>query len=289
MNNNYEYGIIGLGTVGKAVLAGFQRNKIDCWTFDKKINVGPNTYKLNKTKVVFICVNTPSKGGQYDTYNLREALEYLTVYDYKGVVVVVSTIGYKQFSILYNEFKGFKFNLIVSPEFLTAKNAEDDFYFGNANILYGPWINKTVDDIFRKAMKSCKSPYLSFDRRSIAECLAIKTGTNLALFIKLISANMIYSEALDQALTRKQAQSIVDTIFSDPRLESRVNYHTIGNNEGTLGIGGACLPKDVQAKQSSQSNHIERVVIDDLVELNNHYRKIKIKSNTKIKTKIRNI
>ena len=279
MKNNdaiRTYGIVGMGVVGSSVAAGFYKNNTaDYWTYDTKNPSVGMPSDLKNTTAIFVCVNTPAARNAYQDANLSGALHYLNSRKYKGLVILLSTISYCQYNEMLLDLGGVSFTLMVSPEFLTAKYANNDFYYSH-KVLYGPWINKSTDNKFKQAMMDCKDNPIRFDRRSISECFAIKTGRNLALFMKLLTANIIYNEAREHGMDKETCQSVVAMVFDDPRLATEIRYNKVGNHEHTMGIAGECLPKDVQAKGYSQDTHLVNEVIMKLVELNRHFRTIKL-------------
>jgi len=264
-----EYGIIGYGVVGKAIAAGFDRNAVNAWVLDTKTHpvVVPTT--VHQAKAIFVCVNTPAKNGRYDITNLKNALYDLECLKYSGVVIIVSTMGVNEYREIKNYF-GKSLRMVVCPEFLTAENAEEDFYF-QRNVIYGPWISPKADAIVREALTDCKDCGITFTRKSAEECVLIKTGKNLTLFLKLIAANLVYAEATHHYLTSKQAQDIVNFIHDDPRLKSEKPYHKVGCHEGTLGVAGTCLPKDAEGKTYSIDNKIVSDAFKALTRLNRLY------------------
>ena len=86
-----QLGIIGKGFVGSAVANGFDK---DC----EQIIVDPK-YTDNEItdvldcKLLFVCVPTPvAEDGSCDVSIVKDVLIELSMRDYKGVVVVKSTI-----------------------------------------------------------------------------------------------------------------------------------------------------------------------------------------------------
>jgi UDP-glucose 6-dehydrogenase len=244
-----QYGIIGYGVVGSAIGSGFIANSVNSWVYDVKKHPDLCVPWVHHTRAIFVCVNTPAKGYGYDMTNINKVLSLLCDLKYKGLVILISTMGVNEYKMLRYRFIHRAFNLIVCPEFLTEKNAASDFY-NQTDIVYGPWTNKAIDDTFKKTLRNCKTQTtpIVFNRKSAEECLLIKTGKNLSLFIKLMAANLVYNEAVHHGISSKQAQSIVDYIHLDPRLNTLTNYNKIGCHENTMGVAGTCLPKDVKGK-----------------------------------------
>ena len=268
-------GIIGYGVVGQAIGSRLVKNNVNAWVFDTKTQPQVDPVLVNKTKAIFVCVNTPALKGKYDVTNMNKVFESLIMYGYKGLVILISTMGINEYKQLKYKHKDAKFNVMVCPEFLTEKNAASDFY-NQTDVTYGPWINKAVDTTFQHALRACKKTGVRFFRKTVEECLLIKTGKNLTLFLKLVAANLVYSEAQYHGLSAKAAQEVINEIYLDERLESYKAYHTVGCHEGTLGVAGTCLPKDVEGKTHSTTIPALNKVFTALTELNIYFRSRKL-------------
>lgn len=254
------YGIIGYGVLGKATAKCLFRNRESYWCHDTNPKKkAPNEIELwddrvdvvRTTAAVFVCVNTPEHEGRagYDLTYVHSALDYLVGLEYKGVVIVSSTIGIGDYSTLVNHHKGAKYTLVVSPEFIRAKTADSDMYYP-ADILYGPPIKSVpvriaVVTALSDRTDRCAVP-LALDPD---QCALVKTGRNLALAMKLTSATVTYLEGQNSGMTPAKINQALDMAFRDIRLGQ--NYHSVGKKPYKLGFGGTCLPKDVAAKRSS--------------------------------------
>ena len=87
--------------------------------------------------MTFVCVPTPQQDTHLDvdTSIARTVLQELNELEYKGVVVVKSTITphhLTQFKTLYSNLR-----LVYNPEFLTEANSLQDFINPNMQILGG--------------------------------------------------------------------------------------------------------------------------------------------------------
>lgn len=271
-----KYGVIGYGVVGGAIVAGFKKNGHEVAIYDKFKTGYQSLTGILSTEVVFVAVPTPPGGAGYDLYNVKAVLGMLCAKEYLGVVVLVSTLNPGDYKILQRYIKewGGRLHLVVSPEFLTEKNAEADFYYGDF-VIYGPHLSKRIDDVVEEALGACRNTTPNITRMPADMCYLIKTHTNLALAMKLASANLIYLEARRNGLSKENAQKAVDVVYSDPRLESSQSYHTVGNLEKTMGFGGMCLPKDLAAKAAKFGNADDPTgeFLFSLMMFNNYLRK----------------
>ena len=128
-------GIIGKGFVGSAVANGFDK---DC----EQIIVDPkytdNTLEdVLDCKLIFVCVPTPvADDGSCDTTIANEVLAELHRLQYKGVVVIKSTI----IPDYLHEFKKtYDLKIVYNPEFLTEANANEDFKNPPFQVFGGKW------------------------------------------------------------------------------------------------------------------------------------------------------
>ena len=132
-----KLGIIGNGFVGSAVEYGFS---VDTEQFivDPKFNDNTLQDLVNRNaEITFVCVPTPQQDTHMDvdTSIARTVLQELNELEYKGVVVVKSTITphhLKQFKTLYSNLR-----LVYNPEFLTEANSKQEFINPHMQILGG--------------------------------------------------------------------------------------------------------------------------------------------------------
>ena len=132
-------GIIGNGFVGSAVAHGFE---IDTEQFivDPKFNENTISDLVNwDAEITFVCVPTPQQDSHLDvdTHIARNVLKELDKLEYKGVVVVKSTITphhLKQFKTLFSTIR-----LVYNPEFLTEAHSLQDLINPNMQILGGEY------------------------------------------------------------------------------------------------------------------------------------------------------
>ena len=135
-----KIGIMGFGFVGQA-LAGICNGPVKI--YDPKFKESRiNGYKvdLKNCDIVFICVGTPSnENGYLDDIQVMSSLEYLDKQQFKGLVVIKSTILYGHISefISKSELK-----IVVNPEFLSQISSFEDtqnqteILIGCNNIIY---------------------------------------------------------------------------------------------------------------------------------------------------------
>ncbi len=129
-------GVIGYGIVGRAVANGFDKHGYEVIVNDiEEMEVAwPQVYGDKKMimgvcKFVFICVDTPYRGGTFDMRNVFTVCEQLNMYanttENKPIIVIKSTVLPGTTNELEQRFPDLQF--AVNPEFLREKYAEQDF------------------------------------------------------------------------------------------------------------------------------------------------------------------
>ena len=127
-------GIIGNGFVGNAVYQNF-RDKVSTKVYDVDKNRSLNTLdEVINQNFVFVCLPTPMTGdGSCDTSILDEFFDTLPNLENKETIFVIkSTVPVRTTSRL-----ALKHRVIHNPEFLTARNAVNDFANADRNIIGG--------------------------------------------------------------------------------------------------------------------------------------------------------
>ena len=133
-----KIGIIGKGFVGSAVANGFDRD-VKQFVVDPLINDNTIDDLVNyDPPLLFVCVPTPQQVTHFDVdvSAVRQVLTKLVERNYKGIVVIKSTITPDHLTTMK---KDFKLKLVYNPEFLTEANSLQDFINPNMQVLGGKW------------------------------------------------------------------------------------------------------------------------------------------------------
>ena len=115
-------GIIGLGTVGKAIKEGFEDNN-EIFIHDPTLGTRL-TDVTDNCDVAYIAVPTPTdrETGQCDTSIVRSILEALPD-DFSAVIKSTVIPGTSQ--LFHEEFPNLR--VACSPEFIRAESADEEF------------------------------------------------------------------------------------------------------------------------------------------------------------------
>jgi UDPglucose 6-dehydrogenase len=225
--NNLKIGIMGYGFVGR-VVADYYKPE-DPIIFDKY--APQNEGDINDADIVFICVPTPYKDG-FDDSEVIDALKRLKK---KQIVIIKSTILPGSTEKYQKKFRHLK--ILFNPEFLTEKNAENEFFSPERQIVGHTKKSKDVAKMVMDLLPN--APYNLICDAKVAE-MAKYVG-NAFLAMKL----MFFEEIFDICGGAKIPYEIVRWIaIHDPRIG---DSHTNIGTDDYRGFDGKCLPKDLNA------------------------------------------
>jgi len=261
-----KLGIIGKGFVGSAVANGFDKN-CEQFIVDPKHTDNTTEDLINQdTKLVFVCVPTPpNEDGSINVDIVKDVLIELSMRDYKGVVVVKSTI----IPDYLHEFKKeFDLKIVYNPEFLTEAKAHEDFINPNMQVLGGKW-------------RDCEVVEKAYLRHSSVKIVpTFKTDLTTASLLKYTINSYLATKVMffnDLHKLHKSGSSMVsweqftDMLTRDPRIGN--SHMQVPGPDGELGFGGHCFPKDTQALlKYAQDKNIKLNMLKKAVEINKKIR-----------------
>jgi UDPglucose 6-dehydrogenase len=236
---------IGLATKGHTVtFYDIDTNKLDHLRrqgFQTSVDVSD---AVNQSTVIMLSVPTPTITGHCNldcvitaTQQIGYALKDLR--DYKVITVrstvVPSTTRQRVIPVLEQAShltSGKDFGVCFNPEFLTEKNALQDFLHPNRVV---------IGELDQRSGDHLQQVYSAFDtkiiRTSLDNAEAIKYAANLFLATKISFFNEMYMICQHLGLN---AKTISEAVALDPRIG---NYGIWGGKP----FGGKCLPKDLAA------------------------------------------
>jgi UDPglucose 6-dehydrogenase len=240
-----KIGVVGYGTVGKAVAHGFRvkghrvyvndvilRNSEDC----------EKDFLMRECNLVFVCVQTPIKpSGIMDLTPLEQAVTELddSVSDsgwnetFDPVVVIKSTVVPGTTLKFESEFPNLKF--AVNPEFLRMKHARRDFLHQERIVIGSS--DKEIATKAAKAYKRWKRPIITTDPTT-AETAKLLSNCFLTL-------KVAYACEASQicGVLGVNAKEVMDIVGMDPRIGKSHLDPTLG----PVPRESPCLPKDAMA------------------------------------------
>jgi nucleotide sugar dehydrogenase len=235
-----KLGIIGHGFVGKAVDNGFKKD-VDTFIVDPNYKTTiSQMYQYFLPDIIFIAVPTPmGENGEIDSSIIEKVFLELSQFDHKPIVVIKSTVTPKvleKVKLIYDR-------IIFNPEFLTERNADEDFINATSLIISGD--NKDDMEYVTQVFEDhslCNSfdPYYV----DLTAAALIKYTINSFLASKVLFFNQI-NKIFNHSGSTTPWNNFVDAILSDTRIgQSHVNVPGL---DGRYGFGGACFPKDTAA------------------------------------------
>jgi UDPglucose 6-dehydrogenase len=229
--------VIGKGNVGQATQRSLPLANIEFHDPHKGLIVDdPNSYDY-----AVVCVDTLQSGPE-DYADLDLVISYLS--GYSGTVVIRSTLAPDKVISLGNSIKN---RLIIFPEFMDHhdfKNQRDSssrIVLGGDELESQKFLSALLDSGYpAKGDKFLVSP---------VEASLIKLSSNAALATKVTLFNAIYSISEKYGAKYELVRSAVGA-------DKRIGLgHTIvpSPDDGSLGFGGHCLPKDIKAMSKIDS------------------------------------
>ncbi|MFA4936951.1 MAG: hypothetical protein WC575_01470 [Patescibacteria group bacterium] len=225
-------GIIGIGTVGGALLEYYKKQKYGVNLFDKYKKIG-SIQEINEAEVIFICVPTPFQPTiGFDSTAVEEAVQILTG---NKVVVIKSTVLPGTTEKLQVKYPQHQF--LMSPEFLREISAIEDTVKPERQIVGWTKQSKAVAEQVLALLPA--APFTKIVTATAAEI--IKYFGNSFLAIKVILANQMFDLCEALGVDYKQVR---EAVAADMRIGSS---HLSIAPDGHRGYSGKCLPKDVKA------------------------------------------
>ena len=230
-------GIIGQGFVGNAVYQKFKKY-YDVYTYDlDSTKCNSSEQRVLDNKIVFVCLPTPmNRDGSCDTSILEGAVRRCSEFGITKTVVVKSTIPPGTTEKLNEKFPSLQ--VVFNPEFLTERNAVEDYNNQKRIILGGPRPATTnLKRIFSKVF-----PNADIIKTDSTHAEMVKYLTNTFLSVKVSFANEIYQLC---NLLEIDYDKVVEYATYDKRLGN--SHWNVPGHDGDFGFGGHCFPKDLGA------------------------------------------
>lgn len=231
-----KVGIFGVGVVGSAIL---ETIKPACSTvvYDKFRHGYNDLSGVLSTEILFLCVPTPMQAdGTQDLSALHDALGILAERQYGGFVISKSTTLP---GTIRQAAKRYDLKLVHSPEFLTERNAREDFARQRIHLFAGP---KEAQFFVQTLMTQLhpENRVVWYDDPTTTEL--VKYLHNCMLATKVALCNEFYDAC--EAMGVKYE----DVRRGAVAIGQIGETHTIvPGPDGKTGFGGMCFPKDTSA------------------------------------------
>ena len=263
-----KLGVIGAGFVGSAVINGFDTPTVKQWVVDPKKSYTTFDELLGaETDLVFVCVPTPPNvNGSVDARIIEFVLHDLSVGEYKGIVVIKSTVTPDHLEHFVRKYNNLR--IIYNPEFLTEANSYEDFINPPMQILGGDWDDcETVEKAYVRHSKVKIVPTFKTD---IVSASLLKYTINSWLATKVSFMNELYQLHQSSGASTSWAQ-FTDMLQRDKRIGD--SHLRVPGPDGEFGFGGHCFPKDTKGLLSyAKQQDVELKVLEEAVKVNNNLR-----------------
>ena len=233
-----KVGIVGFGFVGKALRNGLKDN-VDCIEIDPKLNTDINDLKNHKPHIVFICLPTPmNDDGSQNIDIVNNVIKEINQFDQDLLIVLKSTILPKYIE----EISKISNNLIINPEFLREKFANEDFINSEIIVFGGDESNcNKLSNFYENHTNCICNDYIITDGISAS---LIKYTINSFLSLKVIFFNEMKS-VFDNLNSNNDWSNFIEALSKDKRIGD--SHMSVPGPDGRYGFGGPCFPKDVNA------------------------------------------
>ena len=229
-----KIGIIGKGTVGKAVYEGLEYLGHTMSFFDPAYEGSVLDHVLD-TDCVFVSVPTnQAANGDCDVSIIDRTIEDLAAARYTGLISIKSTVIPGTTDRLQKQYP--KLRLSMVPEFLRAKSALADFVY-NHDLLVVGCANKADADLIVEIHGSFPE---NIARVTPTEAEVIKYFNNVHHAMSVTFANITY-EVCDKLGANYM------NVYKAITKRDCINPAYLMANTNMRGYGGHCLPKDTSA------------------------------------------
>tara|TARA_B100000965_G_scaffold405891_1_gene441743 strand:+ start:3208 stop:3993 length:786 start_codon:yes stop_codon:yes gene_type:complete len=229
-----KIGIIGLGVVGKTILKAFKKLKNNCFGLD--VHNLDEFENLLKVEIIYICLPTSHTKKGLNISIIRNYLSKLDQNNYKGTIVIKSTLNPGDISKFEKQFKKLGKRICHVPEFLRERCAYKDFTQNHDLLLIGSRDRMSIKRIIKNHGKFPKKIKIV----NPAEAELIKIYSNAYNAARVVFANSFFEICKTLKVNYK---NVLEAYLL--RDLSTGNY--LSCNETLRGFGGKCLPKDLYA------------------------------------------
>ena len=242
-----KIGICGVGFVGNAImqcLAKYENNLstivYHIVAYDKYKNLNTFTALLD-SDICFICLPTlyDVEKKTYDTIELDKTLSLFSELNYKGILLIKSTVLPTYCLKMNNLYPNLR--IIHNPEFLSARTALEDFSKQKHIILgYTKQSEEsilTVIDFYKTLFPLAR---LSVCHSEAAELTKLACNSFYALKVQYFTELYLLCDKMNVSF-----EDVKTMMLNNGWIHAQ--HTSIPGHDGQLSFGGACLPKDISA------------------------------------------
>jgi len=246
--------VVGCGFVGETVAKSLEQNGHPVIRVDPKYNDNTlDMYQGTDGLRAIVCVPTPTVDGVCDDSMIRAVLEEL------GDIPVLLKC-----TVPPNMLETYPENVTYNPEFLRAKTAAEDFKKQKHFILGGTPENcelwkmqfSYLNDISSNQNQNILSANVEFIETDRTTASMVKYVHNSWLAIKVA----FFHEVMNNVGDKYNHNDMIDILGKFENIGP--SHMSAPNDDGGLGFGGHCFPKDTEAFLDFTDSEILRKVIE---------------------------
>ena len=255
-----KVGIIGYGVVGKAISLTFEK-EFTIVKYDK-YNDYDDFKELLDCFFVFIAVPTPfdNEKNRVDDSSVLESLERLNSLEYKGTVIIKSTIPptyTRSFTSLFN------LKIVFNPEFLRESTTPNEDFANQSIVVLGVDEHKDFQNTKNLFIKVLAQDCI-YHECNYEEAELIKYSQNMTLSSRVSISNLVFDACEKFGVDYSSLKKVAFDSF--PILGPHMTQ--VPGTDGKRGFGGKCLPKDLLGFNSVFPSSI----LDSIIEYNESLR-----------------
>ena len=230
--------VVGCGLVGETIAKSLEEEGHTVVRIDPKYNNKISDY-LDVALSAVVAVPTPTVDGVCDDSMIQEVLEEL------GDMPVLLKC-----TVPPNMLETYPENVTYNPEFLRAKTAEEDFKNQKHFILGGTTENC---GIWKHLFSYMNVKFIETDR---ATASMVKYVYNCWLATKVA----FFHEVMNNVGDKYNHKEMINILGKFENIGP--SHISAPNDDGGLGFGGHCFPKDIEAFLNFTKSEILKQVID---------------------------
>lgn len=241
-----KIGISGMGFVGNAMMMSFIKKgfilKDNLFIYDKYKDGGIGKFEdLLKSDILFLALPTTFNLGTkaFDISAIEENLFKLKENNFDGLVVIKSTV---EPLTINNLNKIYNLDIVHNPEFLTARNAFEDFH-NQKHIVLGMGDNcnkKKFKGLYKFYKRNYSNSIISKCNSIESESMKLFLNNFYAIKVQVFTEIYLLCDKLGLDYNR-----IRDLMLKNEWINP---MHTnVPGPDGKISYGGLCFPKDTNA------------------------------------------
>jgi UDPglucose 6-dehydrogenase len=236
-----KVGLIGKGFVGGALYNTFIKSiNVEVFDLDKsKRTVNSLKDLSSKCEIIFLALPTPmQENGSIDLdpieSNLSVLNSYNVLFNIHNIIVIKSSLPPGKTEYLQSKYN--RLHFVFNPEFLTERNADEDFKNQTKVILGGKHEDLIkVGEVYKTCLPKAQ---IHFTDTTSAEM--VKFIVNCFLSTKVSFFNEMYQVC-------NKLNINYDDVLKMSLLDERIgSSHTkVPGHDGSVGFSGSCFPANV--------------------------------------------